>query len=77
MGTSNSQGRGFLVALVEASMAIAASPAQAARREAIDNSGWKQAQEADRIAALPGQPPEDFGMYAGYITANKEAGRGL
>ncbi|KAF0927133.1 hypothetical protein E2562_030580 [Oryza meyeriana var. granulata] len=31
----------------------------------------------DRISRLPGQPPVDFDMYAGYITVDEQAGRAL
>lgn len=34
--------------------------------------------EADRIEALPGQPPHaKFGQYSGYVTVNEEHGREL
>lgn len=34
--------------------------------------------EADKIAALPGQPPRvNFDQYAGYVTVNEEHGRAL
>jgi serine carboxypeptidase-like clade II len=32
---------------------------------------------ADRIAALPGQPPVAFAQYSGYVTVNEERGRAL
>ncbi|KAH6837878.1 serine carboxypeptidase-like 34 [Perilla frutescens var. hirtella] len=34
-------------------------------------------QEADRVAALPGQPPVSFKQYAGYVTVNATHGRAL
>ena len=37
--------------------------------------GWQAAQEADRVVALPGQPPVSFAMYAGYVTVNEQHGR--
>lgn len=44
------------------------------RRETLD-TGWKAAQEEDRIVRLPGQPKVNFDMYAGYVTVDKEHGR--
>lgn len=36
------------------------------------------AKAADKITALPGQPPRvNFDQYAGYVTVNKEYGREL
>ncbi|KQJ86054.1 serine carboxypeptidase-like 40 [Brachypodium distachyon] len=36
------------------------------------------AREADRIAAMPGQPPRvNFGQYSGYVTVNEQHGRAL
>jgi serine carboxypeptidase-like clade II len=32
---------------------------------------------ADRIAALPGQPPVAFAQYSGYVTVSEERGRAL
>lgn len=37
--------------------------------------GCGEEQDVDRIVALPGQPPVDFAMYAGYITVDEKAGR--
>jgi len=38
----------------------------------------KGSKEADRIKALPGQPPRvNFEQYAGYVTVNEEHGRAL
>lgn len=34
-------------------------------------------QEADRVAALPGQPPVSFKQYAGYVNVNESNGRAL
>lgn len=34
-------------------------------------------QLADRVAALPGQPPVRFNQYAGYVTVNETHGRAL
>ncbi|KAG6422485.1 hypothetical protein SASPL_119057 [Salvia splendens] len=34
-------------------------------------------QEADRVAALPGQPAVSFEQYAGYVTVNESHGRAL
>jgi serine carboxypeptidase-like clade II len=35
-------------------------------------------QEADRVAALPGQPPRvNFKQYAGYVTVDEDHGRAL
>lgn len=34
-------------------------------------------QEADRVAALPGQPPVSFKQYAGYVNVNETNGRAL
>ncbi|PIN25107.1 Serine carboxypeptidases (lysosomal cathepsin A) [Handroanthus impetiginosus] len=34
-------------------------------------------QDADRVAALPGQPPVRFNQYAGYVTVNETHGRAL
>jgi hypothetical protein len=56
-------------------IAMASTPALAVRREALDSTWWQAAQEADRIVALPGQPPVSFAMYGGYVTVNKEHGR--
>ncbi|KAG0600600.1 hypothetical protein M758_11G046400 [Ceratodon purpureus] len=72
----------LLMAVVVASIVITISPAQAVRnaesvlrRETLDSTTWKAEQEADKVVALPGQPPVDFDMYAGYVTVDKEAGR--
>lgn len=65
-------------------IAVAAPPAAQAARSSLhrrDTSEiiavWKAEQDADRITALPGQPPVHFAMYGGYVTVNKEAGRAL
>uniref|UniRef100_A0A0D9Y3I3 Carboxypeptidase n=1 Tax=Oryza glumipatula TaxID=40148 RepID=A0A0D9Y3I3_9ORYZ len=40
------------------------------------DSGTAEA-AADRITALPGQPPVNFSMYSGYVTVDAAAGRAL
>ncbi|KAG0604170.1 hypothetical protein M758_10G150300 [Ceratodon purpureus] len=75
MAKSSMGSLGPLLMAVVLCITMANSPAQAVRREALDSTAWKAAQEADRIVALPGQPPVDFSMYAGYVTVNKEHGR--
>uniref|UniRef100_A0A7N0VKN4 Carboxypeptidase n=1 Tax=Kalanchoe fedtschenkoi TaxID=63787 RepID=A0A7N0VKN4_KALFE len=38
---------------------------------------YLQQQAADRVTALPGQPPVKFNHYAGYVTVNESHGRAL
>ncbi|KAL1565411.1 Serine carboxypeptidase-like 34 [Salvia divinorum] len=44
---------------------------------AAAEGGMTAEQEADRVAALPGQPAVSFEQYAGYVTVNESHGRAL
>ncbi|XP_057774000.1 serine carboxypeptidase-like 34 isoform X2 [Salvia miltiorrhiza] len=44
---------------------------------AVVAGGMRAEQEADRVAALPGQPAVSFKQYAGYVTVNESHGRAL
>lgn len=56
------------ILLIVAAVAAAASHVDAGRTAE---------QEADRVSALPGQPPVSFEHYAGYVTVNESHGRAL
>ncbi|XP_042048777.1 serine carboxypeptidase-like 34 isoform X2 [Salvia splendens] len=43
----------------------------------VASHGRTAEQEADRVSALPGQPPVSFEHYAGYVTVNESHGRAL
>ncbi|KAL8534903.1 hypothetical protein ACS0TY_010805 [Phlomoides rotata] len=44
---------------------------------ATTTDAYTAEQEADRVTALPGQPPVSFKQYAGYVTVNQTHGRAL
>ncbi|XP_047951379.1 serine carboxypeptidase 24-like [Salvia hispanica] len=44
---------------------------------AISINAYAEAQDLDRITALPGQPAVKFSQYSGYVTVNEEEGRAL